>query len=214
VLQRVWLAQLWAENSLGVLARSRTVYEEIAYLVGRNDVARVLAVLPLCFAQPIKNHVDAYLKVWSYIRPHASGADTSVFFRLLQERAPGLNQHLYHLVLRHSLWYLFNSRLFLANTCPDRLWVLHHDAMSLVVFDRDGLAIQPWARFAAELAVMSDPTAMAARSEDGLVILRVGDELFWNPKLAGLPGSEQLEHRLRDAGFNLQVLPRARQARA
>ncbi|MHB8077947.1 MAG: hypothetical protein ACYDIE_01655 [Candidatus Krumholzibacteriia bacterium] len=197
---KVWLAQLWAENLLGVLARSRTLYEELAWLVGRGEQARVLAVLPLCYQQPVKNPVDAYLRAWGYLRPLATPADTGVFLRLLQERDPALNPHLYRLVLRHGLWYLYNSRLFPAAACPDRFWTVLAGGMSQVVLTRDGADVRPWAWFAQELDPLADADRLAARAEAELVLLRVGGDLFWNPKLEGLPGSGALIERLRAAG--------------
>ncbi len=198
--QRVWLAQLWAENLLGVLARSRTLYEETAWLVARNDRARALAVLPLCFQQPIKNHVDAYLRVWAYLRPFADFGETTQFFRLLQTRDPDLNQHLYRLVLRRGLWYLHNSRLFLANPCPLALWTAHQGVQTLIALERSGETLRPWPALAAELMALTDGATLASRALDSLVLLRVGDALYWNPKLAGLPAAPSLLARLREAG--------------
>ncbi len=212
MLQRVWLAQLWAENLLGVLARSRTIYEEIAHLVGRGDLATTLQVLPLCYALPVKNHVDAYLKAWSYLRPHAGGPQAADFFRLLQARAPELDLHLYDLVLDHRLWYLFNSRLFLANPCPERLWAVHRDAMALLTFTREGVAARGWGQVAEELAAQPDAAALLAKAEAELVVLRVGDARFWNPKLQPAPGAEALVRRLRRAGIALRADRRARAA--
>ena len=197
---KVWLAQLWAENLLGVLARSRTLYEELAWLVGRGEQARVLAVLPLCYQQPVKNHVDAYLRVWGYLRPLATPADTSVFLRLLQERDPDLNPHLYRLVLRHGLWYLYNSRLFPVTACPDRFWTALAGGMSQVVLTRDDTDVRSWSRLAQELEELAAADQLVARAEAELVLLRVGGALFWNPKLDGLPGSAALIERLRAAG--------------
>lgn len=197
---KVWLAQLWAENLLGVLARSRTLYEELAWLVGRGDQARVLAVLPLCYQHPVKNHVDAYLRAWGYLRPLATDADTSAFLRLLQECDPGLNAQLYRLVLRHRLWYLYNSRLFPVTPCPDRFWTALAGGMSQVVLAGDGAAVRPWPWVAQELAALPDADRLAARAEAELALLRVGGDLFWNPKLEGLPGSDRLLERLRAAG--------------
>ena len=202
---RVWLAQLWAENLLGVLARSRTLYEELTWLVARGEQTRVLAVLPLCYQQPVKNHVDAYLRVWSYLRPLATPAETSTFFRLLQVRDPDLSPHLYRLVLRHGLWYLYNSRLFPVTACPDRFWTPLAGGMSQVVLTCDGPSVRSWAGLAAELAGLDTVELLAARAEAELVLLRIGGDLFWNPKLEGLPGSVALVGRLQAAGRPVRV---------
>lgn len=202
---KVWLAQLWAENLLGVLARSRTLYEELAWLVSRGEQARVLSILPLCYQQPVKNHVDAYVRAWGYLRPLATPADTAVFLRLLQERDPALNPHLYRLVLRHRLWYLYNSRLFPVSACPDRFWTALAGRMSQVVLTRDGTETRAWAWFAQELDAPADVDRLAARAEAELILLRVGGELFWNPKLEGLPGSAALIERLRAGGRPVRV---------
>ena len=198
---KVWLAQLWAENLLGVLARSRTLFEELAWLVGQGDQARALAVLPLAYEQPVKNHVDAYLRLWDFLRPFATPSESAAFVRLLQARSPALNPLLYRLVLAHGLWYLHNSRLFPVEPCPDRFWTVLPAGMSQVVLARDGSRVRPWPQVAAELAAPPGAATLAGRAQAELVLLRVGDELFWNPKLEGLPGSAALVARLACAGI-------------
>ncbi len=202
--EQVWLAQLWAENMLGVLARSRTLYEEIAHLVGRSDLATTMAVLPLGYRQAVKNHVDAYLWAWGYLRPFATQAETVTFFQLLQERDRGLNLHLYRLVLRHELWYLYNSRLFLDDPCPDRLWTHYRGAMTLVTLGRSGHDVRRWNEVAESLAATRESERLLDLALADLVVLRVGGELFWNPKLETAPGCQALLSRLRLAGYRVQ----------
>ena len=210
MVARVWLAQLWAENSLGVLARSRTLYEELCLLVERGEMALALPLMAAAYRQPVKNHVDAYLRLWSYLRGAVSSEEAGEFLRMLQRRDPLLDLHLYRLVLRHARWYLYNSRLLLANPCPDRLWAVHRGAPISIVLTREGPEIRPWAALEPRLAEESEASGLARAAEAELVLLRVDGELFWNPKLEGLPGGEALGQRLRRGGV---AFHRGREAR-
>jgi hypothetical protein len=201
--EQVWLAQLWAENMLGVLARSRTLYEEMVHLVGRSDLATAMQVLPLCYNEPIKNPVDAYLWVWGYLRPYADPGESGRFFQLLHERDPALNLHLYRIVLKHGLWYLYNSRLFLDDPCPDRLWTWDDGTLSLVTLSRAGHELRGWTTVAPSLDALEERQALLDRATRDLLLLRIGGEYFWNPKLDGLSGSQPVLQRLRHAGLRL-----------
>jgi hypothetical protein len=205
--EQIWLAQLWAENMLGVLARSRTLYEEVAHLVRRSDLAAAMHLLPLCYNEPVKNHVDAYLWVWGYLRPFAEPGETTRFFQLLHARDPALNLHLYRIVLRHELWYLYNSRLFLDDPCADRLWAWDGGALSLVTLSRSGHELRHWTTVAPSLAAVEDQQALLDQAVRDLLLLKIGGERFWNPKLDRMPGSEPVLRRLRGAGLHLPDRP-------